>query len=638
MMNFLYRALCTAAMAVQTIAAPVDSSTLEPPLSALTQGTVQNGAGIPVADVEVFCWWFYAPSLEPATFTRGGEARSGADGRFALMCPHPRMAPPSSPSPGMLLGFVVTRHPDYGITVLPWQRADAGFYRGVTQLSEVPPALLPPRTAPPILLPARAHVAGTVRDPQGAPVAGATVTVSIGIPYRVRKRVPPPGYYDPNPGPDEMNHAQRLDDILNTTTGADGSFVLDGLAAGTPIALRVYHPEAGEAALGVTPDAMDGQPFTLLPGDAPCDVVLPGAGSLAGRVVLPQEAALPKDAHVRLTRFFEIATVHLNATIDGEGRYAVPALAPGYYQIELIAPPFKANLGAVQIEPGAAAEAPDLVAGEGAFLAGTFVDATTGEPVADVEPGIVLVYENEGIAPVETEVNQGRFEIHARPGIVTLHVSALNGEVAAEDMEKQLVLKHGTRNESLRFRFTPFRKVTGRVVFPDGQPAAGAIVSMGPLFSAVADTDGHFSIALPPVVSAEQEQSIGATFGEPPTHLGAAKVGPEVTITVDLAASISGRLVDNAGKPIVGRLSLVLQRAAREWVTRTDAEGRFCHSGLVPGYTPMLNTGPSYTDIEPPLKPGEHRELGDIAIDTDRFPERAMMVIDVPAPQKGDPS
>ena len=105
---------------------------------AVMSGTLQNGVGIPVSGVEVSCWWFDAPTLEPPTFTRGGETRSGADGRFALMCPHPRQAPPWLPPPGMLFGFVVTRHPDYGITVTPWQRSDAGLYCGATQLSESP--------------------------------------------------------------------------------------------------------------------------------------------------------------------------------------------------------------------------------------------------------------------------------------------------------------------------------------------------------------------------------------------------------------------------------------------------------------------------------------------------------------------
>lgn len=72
-----------------------------PVLQALNTGNVQNGAGIP-------------------------GTRSDADGRFALMCPHPQRATPWSPSPAMLFGFVVTRHPDYGITVTPWQRTDAG--------------------------------------------------------------------------------------------------------------------------------------------------------------------------------------------------------------------------------------------------------------------------------------------------------------------------------------------------------------------------------------------------------------------------------------------------------------------------------------------------------------------------------
>lgn len=637
-MNSIHRALCIAALAATTLSASADPSRVEQPFSAIMHGTTANASGAPVADVEVSCWWFDAPMFEPPTFTHGGDTRSGADGRFVLMCPRPMRALEPAVPHGMLLGFVVTRHPDYGITVTPWQRIDAGLYRGATQLTEVPPELMPPRGASPIVLPPPAAATGTVRDPQGAPLAGATVTVSVGIPYRVRKRVPPPGFYDPNPGPDQMNRAQRLDAILNATTGADGSFVLEGLPAGSPIALHVYHPEAGEAALGVTPGSPDGQPFTLQPGDAPCDVVLPGAGSLIGRVGLPPEGTLSKEAHVRLTRHSQAGIEHRNALIDAEGRYAVPALAPGPYQLELVALPLTANLAAVTVESGGVAEAPELAAGPGAFLAGTFVDATTGEPAVEIEPRIILVYQNEGVTPIEAALSKGHFEFQARPGIVTLQVTATNGQIAPEDMEKQLVLKHGTRNESLQFKFTPFQKVTGRVLLPDGEPAAGAVVNMGPFFSTTADTHGRFSIALPPLDPQNQGQTIAAAYGEPATHLGVAKVGPDVTITVDLAASISGRLVDGAGKPLAGRPSLVMQGAATERGTRTDARGRFLHTGLAPGDRQMLRTAPGFMNLDPPLKAGEHRELGDIPIDVALFPEPPMTVIDVPVAAMRDQS
>src|SRR5690606_18076797 len=150
---------------------------------------------------------------------------------------------------------------------------------------------MPPKKAPPIELLPRTAASGTVRDSGGHLIAGATVTASISIPRKLRKRVLPPNLYDANPGPDEIRVPQRLDGILSTTTDANGTVLLDGLPQGEPIALHVDHPEAGDATLGVAADPTGRYPFTLDPDAGPAEVVLPGAGSLLGRVLPPAEGA-----------------------------------------------------------------------------------------------------------------------------------------------------------------------------------------------------------------------------------------------------------------------------------------------------------------------------------------------------------
>lgn len=106
MMNTIFRGLYITAMAATTLSISADPPHLEQPISAIMQGTTANASGILVADVEVSCWWFDAPMFEPPAFTRGGETRSGADGRFALMCPHPMRAIDPSVPLGMVLGFM----------------------------------------------------------------------------------------------------------------------------------------------------------------------------------------------------------------------------------------------------------------------------------------------------------------------------------------------------------------------------------------------------------------------------------------------------------------------------------------------------------------------------------------------------
>ncbi len=589
------------------------------PLVALMQGTIQSKSGAPVGGVEISCWWYTVSPFEKEIVTQSeGQALSEANGTFRLTCPFPV---------GATGGYVVTHHPEYGITVTPWQRTSAGLYRGVRSAVDIPAALLLARATAPIVLPDRARVEGTVRDPAGNPVVGASVSVSIPIPFRPESTV------NQNPS----TRAQRLDAILSTTTGPDGTYSLDGLPQLLPIALHAWHPEAGEASLGTSAGSLDGQPFNLVPDTAPYDVVLPGAGSLLGRVTFPEDAPSPTGAFVRVSPMTRVPMEARNAMIDAEGNYAVPALAPCHYQLELIAPPFTANLASTIILPGTVAQAPLMAAGSGALLRGTFTDARTGDIADDMEARIDLVYQDEGVVSIESGVKNGVFEIVARPGIVTLQVTGLNAIVANEDVEKRLILKHGTRNETLKFRVSPYRNITGRVLLPDGGPAAGAVVALSREIRVSADSSGRFSLRVPPQSFEGGGQSVGAIFGEPPTFLGGATLDriasadAELIITAREPASVSGRLLDLDGQPAPGIPIMIVQSGYWDHGTRTDAQGRFHLAGLISGMGGMLSAGPSFQELKEPLQPGEDRDVGSVQIDLRGMRAGAHVVIDVPA-------
>lgn len=174
-----------------------------PDVAMLVSGVIHDALGLPLADVEISCWWLEESMLTGATFTPlDGVVHTDKDGRFLWMGTYPDGTPtPENPMAphNRRRGFLVTRHPGHGITMTPWHRFDSGVYRGAREVKDIPAELLPPPTAEPLKLPQRAAASGVVRDGQGGPVAGATVTASIALPHRVRKPVPPPGFYDPNP-------------------------------------------------------------------------------------------------------------------------------------------------------------------------------------------------------------------------------------------------------------------------------------------------------------------------------------------------------------------------------------------------------------------------------------------------------
>jgi hypothetical protein len=601
---------------------------------ALMSGTVENEQKLPVEGAEISCWWLELPTLGPPLFTRAeAVVRSGSDGAFTLLCEFPSREDGPEDSIDFQDGFVVIQHPDFGLSITPWEETNDGLYRGISAPSEIPLELMPPRTAEAIVLPLRASASGTVRDSEGHPIAGAVVTASVTSRHKVPIPKLPPGLYNANPGPEETRTAHRLDSILSTTTDSSGNFTLDGLPKGQEVALHISHPEQGDVSLGISSHSSEVRPVTLNPATGPFDVTLPGAGSLHGRVVPPIEGQFSKGDHILMTRFTAYSTEQREVPIDSEGAYTISALSPGAYQLALASESHRANVAMVAIEPGTTVEAPAMVAGPGAYFAGTFTDAGTGEIALDVQPRMTLIYHNEGVVVFEPVMNEGRFEFNVRPGIVTFYVAALNGDVTMEGGEQQLVLKHGTRHDSLQFPFSPYARVSGTVVLPDGSPAAKAAVTMGPLVSTTSDADGRFTLVMSPAAYQSPRQTIFAALGNPPTLRGAISLrggADEVTIRLDTPASVSGRLLDSQERPVVGFPIQVIQ-AGLDRGTRTDAEGKYRIDGLVPGHPGMLYLGRNTYTSDQPYLPGEHRTIDDFFIELEREILPPLVPVDVPS-------
>ncbi len=161
--------------------------------------------------------------------------------------------------------------------------------------------------------------------------------------------------------------------------------------------------------------------------------------------------------------------------------------------------------------------------------------------------------------------------------------------------------------------------LAGTVVDEAGRPVGGARVVVDPLtaaftppgaLGATTGPDGRFAIpglaAATYAVSASHEEA--GACDEPHVSVVASTSPTEVALTLRRGATLAGRVVSDAGRPIAGALVRVLPAEyaaadlfARE--TRSDATGRFRVVGLKAGRvratasTPVSSSSPQFSEL-----------------------------------------
>ena len=117
------------------------------------------------------------------------------------------------------------------------------------------------------------------------------------------------------------------------------------------------------------------------------------------------------------------------------------------------------------------------------------------------------------------------------------------------------------------------------------------------------------------VIFVHRERNIGAGLAVSGAHPGTQ------TVTLRPCATLTGRLVDGEGRPMTNVLvfiwvepTLVLSHTGG----RTDVDGRFHMTGLVPGVTCRLmyrpKPGDTFELARLSLRSGEQRDLGDLDV------------------------
>jgi protocatechuate 3,4-dioxygenase beta subunit len=305
-------------------------------------------------------------------------------------------------------------------------------------------------------------IRGRVRDRQGDAIDGATVR-ALGQ------------------EPGEAGEAEA-------TSGPDGRFDLGGLRPGRH---QVSASAPGFATAFVTAEA----------GGEPVDVVMDAGGTIAGRVVDAEGSAV-EEAQVTAQAEGESrgpGGYHGARADEGDGRFLIPDVAPGTYELGARASGRgEAARAGVRVAPGRTTDVGTLALARGGTVQGVVVDSEgRGIPGATVHADRDA---NRRTGELETQTGStGAFELTGVP-IGPVHVSARHLSYAASapvvaevDPEKE--------NSPVRIVLARGGRVEGRALHRDGRPFTGGRVhawsldgrgSGGGWEAAPIDGDGSF--------------------------------------------------------------------------------------------------------------------------------------------------
>lgn len=516
-----------------------------------------------------------------------------------------------------------------------------------------------------------AAVSGRIVDADGRPVANAKLTVDAVAAFTGAKKsgvvfaytTPLVARYPwpwdaangwPGPLPDQG---------IVLTTSADGRFTLTGVGPGRVVSLHLEAPGIATTDLGV----ISGTPVQhVAVASRPVRGVVRDKASgrpLAGATVFVAigggwwSSSFDEDPDEKL-RWGKTVT-------DKEGRYELLGLPkPPNYNLGVKPPKsqlyFTREVG-LGDTPGLAALVADIDMVQGVTVRGKVTDKATHKPIAGARVfyGPLMDNPNASRAAVSSEATtepDGSYAltVHRGPGVIA--VICRNPEAympalvtAKEQKEFFTVPQLRPGNETWLNMATggplfqanynalvllepkegdkaPVKDIAlerpldrkGRVVGPDGQPIPGVTVtglSPGQYGQHTETLEGtEFTVrginprAKRLLIFHHKEKNLGYCLKELPDE----KLGP-LTIKLQPCGSISGRLVDRDGVPVVTN-----RRVYIFWpqFLTPDKDGRFHVQGLVPGLEYQIMDKERAFELRGCIvaEPGKDKDLGDIKV------------------------
>jgi protocatechuate 3,4-dioxygenase beta subunit len=521
-------------------------------------------------------------------------------------------------------------------------------------------------------------ITGRVLDLESQPVAGATVKV-----LRVLKA---PGenlwpFFGVWHKPESF--MTSLDISREVKTGADGKFTLAGFGHDRVAVLMIESPDLERRVAEVITRAAVPKGIPVVCA-AKADYVLAPAKPIVG-VVRDKGTGKPV-AGVEVTCFSPQSVEPDRATTDEKGRYRLAGVAKsntGYYLIAQGAP-FVRTARLVNDTTELEAVTADFDLQRGLEVRGRLFDKSTGRPVRGfVEYHARVDNPNLKDFPSYTklEVNHGAMEVPTQPdGSFSATVLPGQGVIYARSWENRFTnafswpawevavspfpWPHGSyhaavkidaseqnpKSRTCEFALDPGQVLSGTVVGPDGKPLTGVLAfGLTPAF-------GNYDSALGlPTLHKATFTATGLDdrnpryllFWHKEKGLGRAVLmwgdeRPPITIHLEPLGTVTGRLVDEEGKPLGGitvkadwwfcRRQIDRQFSNLEAATylgpeglliqsvKTDGEGRFRIPRLIPGFSYELRAdeGGWLTKHLPAPTGGVPKDLGTITIATKR--------------------
>lgn len=423
-----------------------------------------------------------------------------------------------------------------------------------------------------VVLARGAAVAGKVVDEAGKPVAGARVTAALATePFPV---------IDP-----------RRDGVV---TGADGTFTLPALAAGT---YRLSASDATHAAATTPPLTVDGTHVRK-----GIELVMTAGGAVRGTVTdgggQPVAAA---DVRVVMRGNVDWRP-RRQAFTGADGRFAIAGLPRR--GVEIVAWHSSGASAIVQADLTATREHDvALVLDVTGAISGTLVNPA-GEPVGDAQVVASPVYTGgtadraiwqvRGYQEAVTDAGGG-FRFAGLPaGSYRVRAARPAAPEHALWQGDGVVAKPG--DPPLRIVVADDGGVTGKVALPDGKPPALFTIEVGeghPI--PVANKDGSFRADAAAGKLVVRVAGPGFVPKRVETTVEPGKVADLGTISVEAGRSVSGRVLDASGAPVPGAkvaAGMILSGGGTELYipdesimardTETDADGRYVMSGFGP--------------------------------------------------------
>jgi len=463
--------------------------------------------------------------------------------------------------------------------------------------------------------------AGTVTDPQGTPIAEATVWLATAI------------------RPDASENVRRYlvlrdERLISAKTDDEGRFEIKGL----PPACQVQVAAVAEGMVRAQiPQSWNG-PEPLLPaGKQDIVLVLKPGGSTSGRATHDGQplANIYVDCYTPAQRGYGPCTI-----TNEDGTYLLDHLPPGIYTVMVKGPDGLTAKAVehVQVKAGERAGGVDFTFTPGGVVKGTVAAADTGQPIAGAKMATCgpARPERAGGWHQSAETDEaGNYQFRLPPGRNKIDCYGTNAYPAttSEPEEHVAEVVEGKTITGLDFILHPTPKIAGQVLLPDGQPAARVHVDgIGPnrlpddFLEPQTDADGSFELDTsargmydPPWIILAQDTErdlVGITFAD------SAKEPVEIQLLP--AAYVLVPVVDEDDEPIPDlpvpiNVAYGRGRDMNLPETRTDDNGILRIGPLPADRRLMLSCGGElswytidggFTDMRfTTLGPGEEREF-----------------------------